>query len=510
MKLEKIYHWYTASGALVAELSPETSLENLMQALAPLGGLVCFDSSSAAVAGPSYDASAGSSGGSPSLDRYSFVAADPIATFVVPDGTGSTETKAIRHVLAEADSQLAKFSCQTIPGLPPFQGGLAGMISFDAGLSLLGIDFEKRHGCEVPLLQFGIYDVVFAFDHKQNKVWAISQGVPGKTPADRRARSCDRLEKHFHALEPIKNEIPASLPLVLSPGQPESPHTYSVSGSPGVFSTHSPSTYASMVQAGIDLVRAGDIFQVNLAQQFSVALSCDPLVLYKKARQCNPAPFAGYFDFGTAALVSMSPERFLKVTRRSVSMHPIKGTRRVLSRPEADLYASEDLRSSEKDRAENVMIVDLVRNDLSRVCEPQSVAVEALCRLERFRYVQHLVSVATGRLVSSARALDAVLTAFPGGSITGAPKYRACEIIRELEVTRRGPYCGTLGYIGFDGNADFNILIRTFVAHSKRIVFSAGGGVTVGSDPSSEYAESLHKAEGMLSVFESIAVGKSV
>ncbi len=510
MKLEKIYHWYTASGALVAELSPETSLENLMQALAPLGGLVCFDSSSAAVAGPSYDASGGSSGGSPSLDRYSFVAADPIATFVVPDGTGSTETKAIRHVLAEADSQLAKFSCQTIPGLPPFQGGLAGMISFDAGLSLLGIDFEKRHGCEVPLLQFGIYDVVFAFDHKQNKVWAISQGVHGKTPADRRARSCDRLEKHFHALEPIKNEIPASLPLVLSPGQPESPHTYSVSGSPGVFSTHSPSTYASMVQAGIDLVRAGDIFQVNLAQQFSVALSCDPLVLYKKARQCNPAPFAGYFDFGTAALVSMSPERFLKVTRRSVSMHPIKGTRRVLSRPEADLYASEDLRSSEKDRAENVMIVDLVRNDLSRVCEPQSVVVEALCRLERFRYVQHLVSVATGRLVSSARALDAVLTAFPGGSITGAPKYRACEIIRELEVTRRGPYCGTLGYIGFDGNADFNILIRTFVAHSKRIVFSAGGGVTVGSDPSSEYAESLHKAEGMLSVFESIAVGKSV
>ena len=516
MKLEKIYHWYTASGALVAELSPETNLENLMQALAPLGGLVCFDSSSAAVTGPSYDASGGSSGGSPSssggspsLDRYSFVAADPIVTFVVPDGNGGTETKTIQDVLVEADSQLTDFSCQTIPGLPPFQGGLAGMISFDAGLSLLGIEVERGRGSDTPLLQFGMYDVVFAFDHKQNKVWAISQGVPGRTPSDRRACSRDRLEKHFAALQRNKNTIPDSHSMVVSPRQPESPHIYPVSGSPGVFSTHSPSTYASMVQAGIDLVRAGDIFQVNLAQQFSVALSCDPVVLYKKARQCNPAPFAGYLDCGAAAIVSMSPERFLKVTRRSVSMHPIKGTRRVLSRPEADLYASEELRSSEKDRAENVMIVDLVRNDLSRVCEPQSVAVEALCRLERFRYVQHLVSVATGRLVSSARALDAVLAAFPGGSITGAPKYRACEIIRELEVTQRGPYCGSLGYIGFDGNADFNILIRTFVTDKKRIVFAAGGGVTVGSDPASEYAESLHKAEGMLSVFESAAVGTS-
>ena len=168
-----------------------------------------------------------------------------------------------------------------------------------------------------------------------------------------------------------------------------------------------------MVQSGIDLVRAGDIFQVNLAQQFSVAGSFNSLEIYKKTRVCNPAPFAGYLDFGNAAIVSMSPERFLKVTRGSVSMHPIKGTRRVLSRPEADLYASADLHSSEKDRAENVMIVDLVRNDLSRVCEPKSVVVEALCRLERFRYVQHLVSVVSGRLVAGASALDAVLALSP-------------------------------------------------------------------------------------------------
>ena len=508
MKLENIYHWYTASGALVAELPPETELERLMHGLAPLGGLVCFDSSSAASDGLAYGVNTKQAEGDLSLDRFSFVAADPIESFVVPGCADPDDAESIRKVLRQMKSRMAGFSCQTIPGLPPFQGGLAGMLSFDAGLALLGVEYEKSNHSETPLVQFGIYDVVFAFDHKQGKVWAISQGVPSHTPAERRSQSRERFEKHVCAFEGRHNS--SSGPLLVPTSQASSSRLYPLPGSDGVFSTHSSSTYANMVQSGIDLVRAGDIFQVNLAQQFSVAGSFNPLEIYKKARVCNPAPFAGYLDFGDAAIVSMSPERFLKVTRGSVSMHPIKGTRRVLSRPEADLYASADLHSSEKDRAENVMIVDLVRNDLSRVCEPKSVVVEALCRLERFRYVQHLVSVVSGRLVAGASALDAVLAAFPGGSITGAPKYRACEIICQLEANERGPYCGTLGYVGFDGNADLNILIRTFVVGENNITFSAGGGVTVGSDPAMEYAESLHKAEGMLSVFESTAAGGSI
>jgi para-aminobenzoate synthetase component 1 len=190
-------------------------------------------------------------------------------------------------------------------------------------------------------------------------------------------------------------------------------------------------------------------------------------------------------------------------------MHPIKGTRRVIANPEADLYAGDDLGASAKDRAENVMIVDLVRNDLARVCTPESVRVEALCRLERYRYVQHLVSIVAGRLRRGLTAIDALDAAMPGGSVTGAPKHRACEIITALEGVARGAYCGSLGYVGFDGTADFNLLIRTFVASGGTITFAAGGGITAASDPAAEHAESLHKAEGMLRVLDSFAPGKA-
>jgi para-aminobenzoate synthetase component 1 len=262
-----------------------------------------------------------------------------------------------------------------------------------------------------------------------------------------------------------------------------------------------------MVQAGIDAVHAGDIFQVNLAQRLVVAADIDPVALHLAARRINPAPFAACFDSGDGHLVSMSPERFIQAARGVVRMHPIKGTRRILSSPEADLYAGADLEASGKDRAENVMIVDLVRNDLARVCSPGSVRVEALCRLERYRYVQHLVSVVAGRLRPGLGVLDALAAGIPGGSITGAPKQRACEIISDLEGIARGPYCGCLGYLGLDGSADFNLLIRTFVVGPGVVSFSAGGGITAASDPAAEYAESLHKAEGMLRVLDELGVG---
>jgi para-aminobenzoate synthetase component 1 len=259
-----------------------------------------------------------------------------------------------------------------------------------------------------------------------------------------------------------------------------------------------------MVRAGIECVRAGDIFQVNLAQQLAVAGEIDPTRLHLRARAVNPAPFAASFDAGGARITSMSPERLLSVSRSIARMHPIKGTRRVVSIPEADLFAGDDLGASAKDRAENVMIVDLVRNDLSRVCTPQSVRVEALCRLERYATVQHLVSIVTGRLRPGSNPVDALVAALPGGSVTGAPKHRACEIISTLEPVARGAYCGSIGYLGLDGSADWNLLIRTFVAADGATTFSAGGGITAASDPSAEHAESLHKAEGMLRVLASL------
>jgi para-aminobenzoate synthetase component 1 len=178
----------------------------------------------------------------------------------------------------------------------------------------------------------------------------------------------------------------------------------------------------------------------------------------------------------------------------------------MIASPEADLYAGADLEASAKDRAENVMIVDLVRNDLARVCVPASVRVEALCRLERYRYVQHLVSIVAGRLRPGLGPLDAFEAAIPGGSVTGAPKHRACEIISALEGVARGAYCGSLGYLGLDGAADFNLLIRTLVVGPGTISFAAGGGITAASDPAAEHAESLHKAEGMLRVLDALGL----
>ncbi|MEI7781135.1 MAG: anthranilate synthase component I family protein [Planctomycetota bacterium] len=488
--------WFTPSGAVVAELSPGIDAVSIFKALAGAPRLIYFDS--AAIDAPS--ASSTEHVSAPRLGRYSFVAADPIHSIVV-------ETASAAETVAESFAALrglcTDLTCATIPGLPPFQGGLAGLVSYECGLARLGVAPAQPPATGVPLVALHVYDVVFAFDHDLDCGWIISQGVPARGPAARRTRATERLAAVLGRLhEPASRaEQPAPRwpePAPLPPGA-----NHPLAEHPGVYSTHSPASYRDMIRAGIEFVRAGDIFQVNLAQRLASATTLDPVELYLRARAVNPAPFAGYFDAGTAQIASMSPERFLQVVRGTVRMHPIKGTRRVIANPEADLYAGDDLGASAKDRAENVMIVDLVRNDLARVCTPESVRVESLCRLERYRYVQHLVSIVAGRLRPGLSALDALDAALPGGSVTGAPKHRACEIITGLEGVARGAYCGSLGYVGFDGTADFNLLIRTFVAGAGTITFAAGGGITAASDPAAEYAESHHKAEGMLRVLES-------
>jgi para-aminobenzoate synthetase component 1 len=217
-----------------------------------------------------------------------------------------------------------------------------------------------------------------------------------------------------------------------------------------------------------------------------------------RLRRRNPATFAGYFDVGDFQIVSASPERFLRVRDGQVEARPIKGTRQRTDMPEADLFAGDDLQHSEKDQAENVMIVDLLRNDISRVCRPESVTVTQLCQLETYRYVQHLVSAVRGRLAPGRGPLDLVRAAFPGGSITGAPKVRAMEIIAELEPTARGPYCGSLGYLGFDGSLDLSILIRTITAGRGWWQLPVGGGIVAQSVPEREYEETWHKAAGLI------------
>lgn len=227
-----------------------------------------------------------------------------------------------------------------------------------------------------------------------------------------------------------------------------------------------------------------------------------PLELYQRLRTRNPAPFGGCFFRDDWAVLSASPERFIQLNRGIAETRPIKGTRSRPNDPQVDLFTADELRESEKDVAENLMIVDLLRNDLSRVCRSGSIRVPQLCEVENYETVQHLVSVVQGELKPGHDAWDLLRATFPGGSITGAPKVRAMEIIAELEQVARGPYCGSLFYVGFDGRCDSNILIRTFVVRRGWVQCSVGGGVTVKSDAAAEYNETLHKAAGMLRVWE--------
>jgi len=258
--------------------------------------------------------------------------------------------------------------------------------------------------------------------------------------------------------------------------------------------------YEQAVKRVIEYILDGDIFQANIAMRFNVALpeNFKRFDYYRRLRSINPAPFAAFFELGEFAIASSSPERFMRLAGNRIEARPIKGTRPRGINPAEDAALAKALCESEKDRAENIMIVDLLRNDLSRVCEDGSVDVPALCALESFASVHHLVSTVTGTLRPGLGAVDVLRAAFPGGSITGAPKIRAMQIISEIEPHARGAYCGAIGYIGFDGAMDMNIAIRTVVLEKQRAVFHAGGGIVADSVPASEYAECYDKARALL------------
>ncbi|MSR55553.1 MAG: aminodeoxychorismate synthase component I [Gemmataceae bacterium] len=424
----------------------------------------------------------------PERGRYSFVAADPVQWLT--DASGDP--------FAALNRQWAEFRLDTIPGLPPFQGGLAGLFGYGLQHAIERLPRPRCDEFETPDLAVGIYDWVIAWDHASNRCWAISTGYPETDPARRNQKASQRLAGVLRA------DGPASLPLE-KPRQawrPAATIEHPLPNFPGVTSNFDRASYLAAVQRGIEYIHAGDCFQVNIAQRLLAPLRDHPLELYGRLRERNAAPFAGYFDMGEFAIASASPERFLRVIDGEVETRPIKGTRPRGSNPVEERERIADLSSSAKDHAENVMIVDLLRNDLGRVCEYGSIRVPMVCQIETYRYVHHLVSEVRGRLAAGKTPLDLLKACFPGGSVTGAPKVRAMEIIAELEPTARGPYCGSLGYIGFDGSMDTNILIRTFTSGNGFVQFPVGGGIVADSDPQREYDETLHKARGMLQSLE--------
>jgi para-aminobenzoate synthetase component I len=435
--------------------------------------------------------------GHPDLGRYSFLTADPFAFLqVAADG---------RDGLVELAGCLNRYRTASLKELPPFQGGAAGLLGYDLSRSLERVPRPRFDEFGVPAVAVGLYDVVLAIDHHLDRAWIVSQGFPEQLPQQRAQRARQRAAEFRRWIEPPgASSTDTTAPVGAADGAgaavsrdalaPQFP----VPGPADLTSNFTADEYCRTVQRVVDYICAGDVFQVNLAQRLLYPARDAATSLYLRLRRRNAAPFAGYFDLGRFQIVSASPERFLSVRQGQVETRPIKGTRQRMGRPEADLYAGDDLQLSEKDRAENVMIVDLLRNDLSPVCLPDSVCVTQLCGLEIYPFVQHLVSVVTGQLREDATPLDLLRSAFPGGSITGAPKVRAMEIIAELEPTARGAYCGSLGYVGFDGTTDLSILIRTITAGRGWWQLPVGGGIVAQSDPRREYQETWHKATGLI------------
>ena len=427
--------------------------------------------------------------------RYSFLVADP-ATIVRSKGALTQQlgegrwTRVAADPVAHVSALLEPFAAEPVAGLPPFQGGAAGYVGYDWGAQLERVPRTRYDDLAIPDVMLGLYDWVIAWDHQTKRAWVISTGIPEQGAAGRE-RAARRLAFVKERLAERRSDRLAA-------------PSYPVPDVPGLRSNFTREGYLDAVARVIEYVYAGDIFQANLSQRLEAPLAGTPFELYRRLRQRNPAPFAAYLAFGDVVVVSSSPERFLCVDAgRRVETRPIKGTRPRGVGPEHDAALALALAESDKDRAENVMIVDLLRNDLSRVCQPGTVRVPELFALEHYQTVHHLVSTVVGELAPELDALDLLRAAFPGGSITGAPKVRAMQIIAELEPTQRGVYCGSIGYLSATGALDSSIVIRTYLVVGRDVYFQVGGGIVADSDPEQEYRETLDKARGLIAALKS-------
>jgi para-aminobenzoate synthetase component I len=423
--------------------------------------------------------------------RWTYLTADPVAVLEAP-AAGPDPFAVARRLLARLDQT------PIVPAdAPRFVGGLVGFLGYDLGHALERLPTIAPDDQGLPPLRLALHDWIVAWDRRTGHAWLGGRALDGD--ARRLARRLDDVHARLTsplARHPDPSPVAADRPLVFR-------------------SSLSRYAYETAVDRVRDHIARGDIYQANLTRRLETRFDGDPWPLYRRLRTGDPSLFSAYLDLGPSpetgrqrALLSASPEPFLSLGPDGVvATDPIKGTRpRGRDRAEDRALACE-LLASAKDRAENVMIVDVLRNDLGRVCVPGTVRVPRLCRLERTAAVQHLVSTVTGRLVPGRDAFDLLAASFPGGSITGAPKIRAMEILEGLEPVRRGPYTGILGWVGADGPMQTSILIRTFVADGRRLTLHVGGGITWGSDPVAEWEETVAKARGPLGAIDGAEIG---
>jgi para-aminobenzoate synthetase component 1 len=413
--------------------------------------------------------------------RYDILSADPGYVLITRgDQTQIQGNGCAMRLSMEDPFQLLREALgplqEGIEGLP-FSGGAIGYFGYDLGRRLERIPNIAEDMEQLPEMAVGIYDCALVVDHQQQRSWLV-----GQNPT--------RLERFRRLLLGVGERT----------ANTGSSTSYHVLGDICSNMTHA--EYLKSIDRIKRYILDGDCYQVNFAQRFSVAAEGDPWQAYKGLRQLNASPFAAYLNTPQCQVLSSSPERFLELRSARVETKPIKGTAPRGEDPIEDIMLAELLKNSTKDQAENLMIVDLLRNDLGKVCATGSVEVPELFKLESFTRVHHLVSKVCGQLGQGEDALSLLRACFPGGSITGAPKLRSMEIIEELEPHRRGIYCGSIGYVGFNGDMDTNIAIRTMVHANGITRLWAGGGIVADSDPEGEYRETYHKAAALLDLLQ--------
>lgn len=446
------------------------------------------------------------------ISRYSFIGFEPCLTLKVKDGAieilGSDQKKFFsRHPLQVLRNLLNSYKQDPPDTLPPFLGGLVGMLSYDFVHYLEKLPRSAVDDLDLPDAHFLMIDELIAFDHAGKKTWivvcpgakdSIDKGTSDNLDwSEMYDKAICQIEKIFNRIEHSEFRDDEGIDLTYPDPDPIRKMD--------ILYEMKKEQYMDIVKKAKEYIAAGDIFQANLSQRVSAnIMQKKPWDLYRILRSINPSPFAAFMDFGDYQIVSSSPERLVRVNKRIIETRPIAGTRpRGKDRREDDLLRTE-LLLNEKERAEHIMLIDLERNDLGKVSEYGTVCVDEHMITEDYSHVIHIVSNVKGNLVKGKDCFDAIRATFPGGTITGVPKVRCMEIIDELEPVSRGPYTGSIGYVGFSGNMDLNIIIRTFVIKNNIACVQAGAGIVADSDPEREYFETLKKAEALIGTLERV------
>ena len=429
--------------------------------------------------------------GGEKIARYSFLGADPRVIFrsrgreitLVERGTTATYT-CEGTPLDELEQLLGRYRVVELPELPRFSGGWVGYFAYDAIQYIEAVPQENPDDLGLPELYFMMTDTILIFDHINHTIRVVSNAHVEDDPAAAYVEACRTIDRVVNMLVQ-----PARHAAVERIETPEPAH---------VRSTFEKPEFEAIVERSKEYIRAGDILQVVLSQRFEVKTRSEPFNIYRALRSVNPSPYMYYLKLGGLGVVGASPEILVRCEDGRVEVRPIAGTRPRGATPEEDAALERELLADPKELAEHIMLVDLGRNDVGRVSEFGTVEVPELMVIERYSHVMHIVSSVAGALEKGRSAFDVLKASFPAGTVSGAPKIRAMEIIEELEKTRRGPYAGAVGYFSFSGNLDCCITIRTIIVKDGTCYIQAGAGIVADSVPEREYEETRSKARGML------------